>query len=62
MVDVDEINIQIQQWLRGGFMPFKSVVTIVDENEDVNVSTEFFYSLDIRNATTLFSVEDYFTD
>ncbi|XP_044591741.1 ATP-dependent DNA helicase pif1-like [Cotesia glomerata] len=46
-VDVDEINFQIQQLLPGDLMSFKSIDTIVDENESVNFPTEFLNSLDI---------------
>lgn len=49
-VDVDEINFQIQQLLPGDLMSFKSIDTVVDENESVNFPIEF-----IRypwNATT----------
>ncbi|GFV79733.1 ATP-dependent DNA helicase [Trichonephila clavipes] len=37
-VDVDEINFQIQQLLPGDLMSFKSIDTVVDENESVNFS------------------------
>lgn len=46
-VDVDEINFQIQQLLPGDLMSFKSIDTVVDENESVNFPIEFFNSLDI---------------
>jgi len=45
--DVDEINFQIQQLLPGNLMCFKSIDTVVDENETVNYPTEFLNSLDI---------------
>ncbi|GFU47737.1 ATP-dependent DNA helicase [Trichonephila clavipes] len=46
-VDVDEINFQIQQLLPGDLMSFKSIGTVVDENESVNFPIEFLNSLDI---------------
>ncbi|XP_044591378.1 ATP-dependent DNA helicase PIF1-like [Cotesia glomerata] len=46
-VDVDEINFQIQQLLPGDLMSFKSIDTVVNENESVNFPTEFLNSLDI---------------
>ncbi|GFU36308.1 ATP-dependent DNA helicase [Trichonephila clavipes] len=46
-VDVDEINFQIQQLLPGDLMSFKSIDTVVDENESVNFPIEFLNSLDI---------------
>ncbi|CAB3261250.1 unnamed protein product [Arctia plantaginis] len=46
-VDVDEINFQIQQLLLGDLMSFKSIDTVVDENESVNYPIEFLNSLDI---------------
>ncbi|XP_025192032.1 uncharacterized protein LOC112592236 [Melanaphis sacchari] len=46
-VDVDEINFQIQQLLPGDLMSFKSIDTVVDENESVNFPNEFLNSLDI---------------
>ncbi|XP_039483119.1 uncharacterized protein LOC120446291 isoform X2 [Drosophila santomea] len=46
-VDVDEINFQIQQLLKGDLMSFKSIDTVVDENESVNFPIEFLNSLDI---------------
>lgn len=46
-VDVDEINFQIQQLLPGDLMSFKSIDTVVNENESVNYPIEFLNSLDI---------------
>ncbi|XP_029172028.1 uncharacterized protein LOC114941268 [Nylanderia fulva] len=46
-VEVDEINFQIQQLLPGDLMSFKSIDTVVDENESVNFPIEFLNSLDI---------------
>jgi hypothetical protein len=46
-VDVDEINFQILQLLPGDMMSFKSIDTVVDENESVNFPIEFLNSLDI---------------
>ena len=46
-VDFDEINFQIQQLLHGDFMSFKSIGTIVDENQAANFPTEFLKSLEI---------------
>ncbi|CAH2088688.1 unnamed protein product [Euphydryas editha] len=46
-VDVDEINFQIQQLLSSDLMTFKSIDTVVDENEAVNFPIEFLNSLDL---------------
>ena len=53
-VDVDEINFQIQQSLPGELMSFKSIDTVVDENEAVNYPTEFLNSLDMPKIHTIF--------
>ncbi|XP_057664480.1 uncharacterized protein LOC130898900 [Diorhabda carinulata] len=39
-VDVDEINFQIQQLLPGDLMSFKSIDTVVDENESLDVASQ----------------------
>jgi len=46
-VDVNEINFHIQQILPGDLMSFKSIDTVIDENEIVNFPTEFLNSLDL---------------
>ncbi|XP_060846119.1 uncharacterized protein LOC132925767 [Rhopalosiphum padi] len=46
-VDVNEINFHIQQILPGDLMSFKSIDTVIDENETVNFPTEFLNSLDL---------------
>ncbi|XP_050064351.1 ATP-dependent DNA helicase pif1-like [Aphis gossypii] len=46
-VDVGEINFQVQQLLPGDLVSFKSIDTVVDENESVNFLIEFLNSLDI---------------
>lgn len=46
-VDVDEINFKIQETLPGELISFKSIDTVVDENESVNYPTEFLNSLDL---------------
>lgn len=46
-VDVDEINFQIQQLLPSDSMSFKSIDTVVYENEAVNFPIEFLNSLDL---------------
>lgn len=46
-VDVDEVNFHIQMMLPGDLFTFKSIDTVVDENETVNFPTEFLNSLDV---------------
>lgn len=46
-VDDHEINFQIQQLLPGDLISFKSIDTVVDENDSVNFPIEFLDSLDI---------------
>lgn len=46
-VDVDKINFKIQETLPGELISFKSIDTVVDENESVNYPTEFLNSLDL---------------
>ncbi|XP_072401002.1 uncharacterized protein [Diabrotica undecimpunctata] len=46
-VDVNEINFQIQQFLPGDLIYFKSVDSIVNEDEAVDYPKEFFNFLDI---------------
>lgn len=46
-IDVDSMNIIIQNMLPGETISFKSIDTVVDENEGVNYPTEFLNSLDI---------------
>lgn len=46
-VDVNAINIQIQNMLETESFSFKSIDTVVDENEGVNFPTEFLNSLDL---------------
>ncbi|XP_050064807.1 ATP-dependent DNA helicase pif1-like [Aphis gossypii] len=46
-VNVNEINFHIQQILPGDLMSFKSIDTVINENEIVNFPTEFLNSLDL---------------
>ncbi|XP_026477738.1 uncharacterized protein LOC113383704 [Ctenocephalides felis] len=46
-MDVDDINFKIQQLIPGDDMSFKSIDTVVDDNESVNYPTEFLYSIDV---------------
>lgn len=46
-VDVNEINFHIQQLLPGDLMSFKSIDSVVDEDEAVHYPTELLNSLDI---------------
>lgn len=46
-VDVDDMNIKIQDMLHGEAISFKSIDTVVDENEAVHFPTEFLNSLDL---------------
>ncbi|XP_037902457.1 uncharacterized protein LOC119646155 [Hermetia illucens] len=56
-VDVDEINFQIQQLLPGDLMSFKSIDTVVDENEsNIPVLELPTKSLELNPIKHLFSV------
>jgi hypothetical protein len=46
-IDVDSINFTIQDMLSSEAVTFKSIDTVVDENEVVNYPTEFLNSLDL---------------
>lgn len=46
-VDVIDINIRIQNMLETESFSFKSIDTVVEENEGVNFPTEFLNSLDL---------------
>ena len=61
-VDVNEINFHIQQILPGGLMSFKSIDTVIDENEIVNFPTEFLNSLDLPGMPPQPSIENWFTN
>lgn len=46
-VDVDAINVYVQNMLQNETLTFKSMDTVVDENDGVNYPTEFLNSLDL---------------
>lgn len=46
-IDVDVINLTIQNMINTQLFTFKSIDTVVDENEGVNYPTEFLNSLDV---------------
>lgn len=46
-IDVNEINFKIQNMISSESVRFKSIDTVVDENDAVNYPTEFLNSLDI---------------
>jgi len=46
-IDVDALNFIVQNMLSGELISFKSIDTVVDENEIVNFPTEFLNHLDL---------------